>query len=342
MTLPIVDEVLSAWRSRDLVIVIVPAARQLAPGRERAYRLRIDHGALTGEALGDAKTARAWATALFAEPDHQQAARGLGELLVPPGTSDETLHVLGVGPLGKVPLPALRDADGSPSLFRRPLARVLALQSSTPAARGSSPPVVLADPQGNLPGAAREGTIAAQALGLRPDSGAGAAATRDRLFAARDAEVLHVAAHVASRGPGRALLLADGEINSADLLRDRIAPRLAILASCGSAAATDEEGWGSLAAAFLESGTAAVLATDRSINDDATISIIRDFYAQPDWRAEPARALARVQLALARRAPTPGVTATDLRTWAAFSILARPPSIPLAIVPPVGLIGSTR
>ncbi|HWU89122.1 MAG TPA: CHAT domain-containing protein, partial [Kofleriaceae bacterium] len=110
--------------------------------------------------------------------------------------------------------------------------------------------------------------------------------------------------------------------------RAHLAPHLAVLASCGSAAATDEEGWGSIAAALLESGTAAVLATDRSVTDAASLSIVRDFYAQPDWRTDPERALARIQLALAARRGSLDDPSTNPRTWAAFSVLRRPPVIP--------------
>ena len=100
-----------------------------------------------------------------------------------------------------------------------------------------------------------------------------------------------------------------------------------MLAGCGSAAATDEEGWGSIAAALLESGTAVVIATDRSVRDDASLFLMREFYAQPDWRTDPARALARVQQALDARAATSSDEAANPRSWAAFSVLARPPEV---------------
>jgi len=85
-----------------------------------------------------------------------------------------------------------------------------------------------------------------------------------------------------------------------EIVQRGLAPRIAVLAGCGSAAATDEEGWGSIAAALLESGTLVVIATDRSVGDAASLSLMRDFYAQSDWRTDSARALARVQQALGR------------------------------------------
>jgi CHAT domain-containing protein len=89
----------------------------------------------------------------------------------------------------------------------------------------------------------------------------------------------------------------------------------------------DGEGWGSIAAALLESGTAAVIATDRSVGDAASLSVMRAFYAQPDWRADPARALARVQQDLDARAADSSEEATRPRSWAPFFVLRRPPTV---------------
>jgi tetratricopeptide (TPR) repeat protein len=330
---PAIEDVLAAWGRRELVIVVAPSRRQIEPGGERVYRLLLTGGEVTGEDVGDAGAAWRWAAALFADPGDRSAARALGQMIVPPGASGETLHVLAPGPLGGVPLAALRDAGGAPIVASRPLVRLLALRASGPESAGSGPPVVIADPLGDLHGAAAEGAMVAAALGAAAQvsgSRTSSPATRARLWAARDAAVLHVAAHVADRGRGRALRLADGDVASSELVRERLAPRLAVLAGCGSAAATDTEGWGSIAAALLESGAAAVIATDRSVSvgDAAALTVMREFYAQPDWRADPARALARVQHALDARAATSSDEATKPRAWAAFFVLRRPPAIP--------------
>jgi CHAT domain-containing protein len=155
-------------------------------------------------------------------------------------------------------------------------------------------------------------------------------ATRDRLWTAHDAALLHVGSHVGQLGRWRALLLADGEVGPAELVQRRFAPRIAVLAACGSAAALDEEGWGSIAAALLASGTAVVIATDRSVDDAVSLSVMLEFYAQRDWRTDPARALARVQQALAAQP----ATANEERSWAAFSVLVRPPVVPAASAAP--------
>lgn len=327
---PTVDDVLSAWRSRDLVIVIAPSRRQIGPGHEQAYRLRIHDGQVTGEAVADAGTARRWADDLFANPGDRGAAKALGQMMVPPGPPAGTLHVLAIGSLGKVPLAALRDSDGSLIVGRRPLVRVLALHANRPEAAGAGPAVVIADPLGDLPDAAVEGAVVAEALGSGAQvSGSGTAsrATRSRLWAAHDAALLHIAGHVVVQGRWRALHLADGDVDPAELVQRGLAPRIAVLAGCGSAAAMDEEGWGSIAAALLEAGTSIVIATDRSVRDDVALAVIRAFYAQPDWRTDPAHALASVQQAMDARAAISSDEAIRARSWAAFSVLGRPPAI---------------
>jgi CHAT domain-containing protein len=190
--------------------------------------------------------------------------------------------------------------------------------------------VVIADPTGDLPDAAKEGAMVAAALGPVSrvlGSGGSVPATRAGLLAARNATLWHVAAHVGTLGRWRALHLADGEMTPTDIVHDQLAPETAILASCGSGAATDEEGWGSIAAALLESGTATIVATDRSIADTASLAMFRELYAQSDWRTDPARALARVQQALDARSPGFADEVMKARFWAAFSVLRRPPFI---------------
>ncbi|HEX8108538.1 MAG TPA: CHAT domain-containing protein, partial [Kofleriaceae bacterium] len=291
---PSVEAVLSAWSDRDLVIVLAQSTKQIGPGKERVYRLHVSKGQVTGDDVGDAQTARAWAKALFEDPGNRDAARALGRMMVPPGSSDRALHVLAIGALGKVPLAALRDDDGSLLAGKRPLVRVLALRAARPESRGAGSPVVIADPRGDLPGAAAEGSVVARAIGAEARVSGSRSARRAslaELWAGHDAAVLHIAGHVISLGRQRVLPLVDGEVDPAEIVQHGLAPRIAVVASCGSAAATDEEGWGSIAAALLEAGTAAVVATDRRVDDGATLEMMRDFYAQPDWRADPARAL---------------------------------------------------
>src|SRR6185295_8332057 len=108
-----VDTVLSAWRSRDLVIVVAQTPRQIEPGHERVYRIRVTHGIVSGEDVGSATEARQSANALFADPGDRKAAQLLGRMIIPPDLAGgSTLYVLAAGSLGKIPLAALRDERG--------------------------------------------------------------------------------------------------------------------------------------------------------------------------------------------------------------------------------------
>ena len=333
LQLPSVEEVLSAWRSRSLVIVIAPSPRQIGEPSEHVYRLWVSGGMVTGEVVGDATTARKSAKALFADPGDTSAARALGAMFIPPAAGDGALDVLAIGSLGRVPLAALRNDDNSLVIRKHPLTRVLGLSARGEESTGKERSVVIANPNGDLVHASKAGAVVAEALGgdvQRCGFDTPCAGTRSVLWSARNAALLHVAGHVNSRGRFRALRLADGDVDPTEIVQRRLAPRLAVLANCGSAAAMDEEGWGSIAAALLESGTAMVVATDRSIDDSASLSLIRGFYAQPDWRSDPARALARVQQVLAAEDAVSPSSATAPQLWAAFLVLRRPPVVPVA------------
>jgi tetratricopeptide (TPR) repeat protein len=321
------QNVASAWQARDLVIAIAPSRRQIGPGRERAYRIRIANGEVRGEDIGDAARAAQLAAALFTNPADREAARALGAMIVPTGPETSTLHVLAIGALGRAPLAALRDATGSLIIARRPLTRVLALQASRPDPATTRHSVVIGDPLGNLPGAAAEGAVVARAVG--PDvafAGARARveATRSLLWSARDAELLHVAAPILALGPSRTLRLSDGTVEPGEIVQRGVAPRIAVLTG-NSSATMDEDGQGSFASALLAAGTQIVIATDRSVEDAAALSVMREFYAQPDWQADPERALARVQVALEARGASGG-GASRAGAWSGFCVLRRPPN----------------
>lgn len=326
---PPVSAVVSAWRARDLVIAIAPSRRHITSGREHAYRIQVTDGRVCGDDIGDADRAAQLATALFNNPADRDAAGALGALMIPAGSETSTLHVLAIGALSRAPLAALRDATGSLIIARRPLTRVLALGAvkPPPATRGHS--VIIGDPLGNLPGAAVERAIVARAVGpnaLVAGAGTSIAATRSLLWSARDAELLHVAAPIFALGPSRTLRLSDGAVEPGEILRRGVAPRIAILTG-NSSATMDDDGQGSFASALLEAGTEIVIATDRSVEDAVALSIMRDFYAQPDWQADPERALARVQVALETRDGASSGDALRAGAWAGFYALRRPPHI---------------
>ena len=322
---PAIADLVSAWSTRDLVIVIAQSPYQLRPAAPRVLVMRLAHGELRGEALADADTVRRWADDLYVEPGNRVAAQALARLLVPRDGAG-SLDILAIGSLGKIPLAALRDADGALITARRPIRRVLSLWASEPAAAANGAPVVIADPRGDLPSAAEEGAVVVEKLGADAQllgSHAPRAATRARLWAARDAYLLHIAAST-TRGRPNKLNLADGSVEPAELVAHRVAPRIAVLAT-GSSASASDDGRGSIAAALLQAGTQVVIATDRSVADRASLAIMRGFYAQLDWRSDAPRALARVQQALDTSSSHD--EAAQPRSWAAFTVLGRPPTL---------------
>lgn len=296
----------AAWRDRALAVVV--------PGGERLWRLEVRGGAVTGRDLGPAAPLEDAAERLRADPGDRAAAERLGAAIVPDDAGDAPLHLLLVGDVGRAPLAALRRA-GELAIARTPLVRVLGLSPRPHAAAAVSDAViVLADPTGDLPAARREGETVAAALATT--ARVGPAADRAALTAARGAAVLHVAAHVVHTVDGPVLALADGPIGAGEVAALAPAPRVVVLASCGSAAATDLGGWGSIAAGFLAAGSAAVLATGWTVTDDDAAALVAAFYRHGGAR-DPARALAAAQRERAAAGAPPA-------GWAAFTLLAAP------------------
>jgi CHAT domain-containing protein len=201
----------------------------------------------------------------------------------------------------------------------------------------------VANSQGGLIWAVPEAAVAFNAAADQAKwfvVGASPPATVARLWEARHPELLHVSGHareargglsgedrrdgmsavVAGNGRWPALALADGSITSKQIAEGGLAPRLAVLAVSRSAVASDDDPFGSIAGAFLEAGTATVIATDHSIADRDSFGLVTAFYNQPDWRTDPVGALARAQQAESRAVP-----ADPRSTWARFAAFRRPP-----------------
>ena len=294
----VTPELLRAWRDRDLVVLV--------RGGERMWRLDVRGGEVVGHDVGAPDALEELADRLDADPGDAEAAHGLLAAIVPDAPSDRPLDVLLVGRIARASLAALRS--------RRPLVRVLGLRGQAPSAERSDRVVVIGDPQGNLPSAADEARWVGRQLGVSPIIGR--AATRSVLAQARGARLLHIAAHSTPAESGAFLVFADGAVTAADIAAVRPAPRFVVLASCGSAAARDEGGWGSLAAAFLGAGAEAVVATQTSVKDEAAAALVQRFY-QLGGATRPVEALAAAQAELA------GTMA--VRDWATFTIVAAPP-----------------
>ncbi|HVV82946.1 MAG TPA: CHAT domain-containing protein [Kofleriaceae bacterium] len=159
-------------------------------------------------------------------------------------------------------------------------------------AGAATAPVVLGDPTDDLPGALDEAREVAGTLGTA--AFVREQATRDRLARAGRASVLHLASHGARSNGLSTLVLHDGEVTVGELLAMHLAPDLAVVASCVSAAQDHDAMWTSIAAALLASGARGVLGSAGLLPDDASHRMVTAFYRHGGARA-PALALARTQ-----------------------------------------------
>ncbi len=250
------------------------------------------------------------------EPTGPAAAR-LGGRLVPDALvrpSDDSLRVVRDAALDGLPVAALR-VHGAPVIAARPViyARgVSRLACRAPSvAAGPRPAVILGDASGDLPAAGAEVRSLAQLL--HATAATGAAVTRDALWAAGPGSLLHVAVHADLDDSGGFLALADGPVRARHIVAHQRAPELVVLSACVSALSTGRELADSLAAAFLAAGATQVVASLRAVPDADARALMTRFYAA-GGADDPARALARVQRALA--------AAGDPR-WPSFAVFGQ-------------------
>ncbi len=307
LEVPPTDTILSAWVGRHLVVVVSDGAQ--------LWRFELENGQAHGVAVGDAAQLEAAAAQLEADPSSVPIADQLGEALVPK-TSHPVEYLL-VGPIARTPLGALRHG-GKLIIDHTPLARVLGVVPRARHAVGQGPALVAGDPRGDLPAARTEVQEVARRLNVTPHLGP--TVTLELLRAGLpNASLLHLAAHGEVTTSGSRLLLGnDSTATAADLAALPQAPRLVVLASCGAAAARDDAGWGSLAAAFLDAGAQQVVASPWAIGDASTLEVVREFYAHGGAR-DPVRGLALAQAALVGRLPP--------RDWAGFTVILAPPEL---------------
>jgi CHAT domain-containing protein len=83
-----------------------------------------------------------------------------------------------------------------------------------------------------------------------------------------------------------------------------------VLAGCATADSADVESWSGFPSAFLAAGSRYVIATTRSVRDDAAAAVMQAFYAQPA-ALDPIARLAAAQRVVAARVPA--------TTWASFT-----------------------
>jgi tetratricopeptide (TPR) repeat protein len=288
-----IESVLDGVRDKNVLVYFEAGDElwlvSLLTGRTRLYRIPQTRRAV-----------RELVERFLAERDDAAVATALGNALLPPGSLPpvgSALHIVTDGTLGRMPFAALLPR-GRALVRDYTLSYVPSLNALHAAGERASvaygPAVVLGDSRSDLPAAGRESADVAALLGVTPY--VGRAATRARIAEAARAGVLHLATHtgVGTRGPW--IAMTDGDVDAATLLTQSTQPRLAVLATCASAAKEGRDLWGSLGAAFLAAGTKAVLASLWSIRDDEAREFVMRFY-QEGGAANSAEALARTQRA---------------------------------------------
>ena len=250
--------------------------------------------------------------AFEATPDDPDVATRAGAALIPaqlePG--DRPLLVVAGGALGSVMFAALR-YRGRFLIEQRPLVRLPGLSTLGCRARTWSPRAVfVGDAAGDLPGARAEVVRrgAGQAM-------MGGQATLAAVEQAADAALLHVAVHGRLTSAGGTLELSDGALSAAEIIEHRIAPRVVMMTGCATAAGADAEDWTSLPSAFLAMGSRQVVATLRSVGDDAAARVVHAYYDQPPSGGPV------VRLTAAQRSLTHALPPSD---WAAFAVWGDP------------------
>jgi CHAT domain-containing protein len=281
------------------------------------YRVSIDATAVAIDKVDELPRLLAMIERAAYDADAPEGAT-LRQLLLPDARlppQDATLVIVPDAPLVQIRFAALRGPGGY-LVERNPvvIAPTLAIATAAPPPTPPGPAVVLGDPDGSLPAARTEATAVAALLDV--EARLGPAATRAAVESARRARVLHVASHGKADDDDTNLLLADGPLGSADVLERGIAPDLAVIASCTSAAWTAVGPWASVAGAFLASGSAMVIGALGSVPDGAARVLLTDFH-HAAREHDPALALALAQRAAIRA----GVPA---QTWSTFVALGRP------------------
>jgi tetratricopeptide (TPR) repeat protein len=243
-------------------------------------------------------------------PDRLDAATAAAAILLPPEltTGDRPLTIVASGRFADLPFPALRRGSrlliDDRAIARLPGLAAMRCQAHAP----SGPPVFIGDAAGDLPCAAAE--VRALAAAQHVPARLGAAATRAAVLASRDAAWLHLAVHGEVGPEGGALALHDGPFEAASVLREHLAPAVVVLAGCSTATGADVESWTGFPSTFLAAGSRFVIATTRSVVDDAAAAVMQAFYAQPA-ALDPIARLAAAQRVIAARVPA--------TAWASFA-----------------------
>jgi len=317
-----IDRILNRLGSRRELGVTMDAARGRADlrdvrhdlvafmsGARSVWAIRHAHGRWSIMRVGDRETVRGWIDGLRRAMEDPVTGSRLGDAMFPPGTLPEAgapIVVMLDRELSDVALAGLRVA-GRYLVEHAPIVEVLApdlLFGAVPG-RPWQPAIAVGDPLGDLRAAAREVRGAASMTGGR--AYVGAEATRAAVVAGSDAFLLHVATHARQDDGEEAFVLHDGALPANQIVAQRIAPRLAVIATCRSQ--VDDDPAGSLVAAFLAAGASGVIGVKRSLDDSDGAALMADLY-RLHGAEDPVRALALAQRAAIAANRPPGAWAT--------------------------------
>lgn len=317
-----IDRILNRLGSRRELAVTMEAARGRADlldvpgdmvafmsGARSVWAIRHAHGRWSITRVGDREAIRGWIDTLRGAIGDRATAGRLGDALFPAGTvpeGDVPIVVMLDRELSDVALAGLR-VDGKYLVERAPIVEVLApdLLFAPVSGRHWRPAIAVGDPLGDLPAAAREARVAAGMTGGR--AYVGAEATRAAVVAGNDAFLLHIATHARQASGEAAFVLHDGALPANEIVAQRIAPRLAVIATCRSQ--VDDDPAGSLVAAFLAAGASGVIGVKRSLDDSDGAALMADVY-RLHGAEDPVRSLALAQRAAIAANRPPGAWAT--------------------------------
>jgi tetratricopeptide (TPR) repeat protein len=317
-----IDRILNRLGSRRELGVTMDAARGRADlrdvhhdmvafmsGARSVWAIRHAHGRWSILRIGDRETVRGWIDRLRGALDDATTASQLGDALFPAGTlpeADAPIVVMLDRELSDVALAGLR-VDGKYLVEHAPIVEVLApdLLFAPVPSRPWRPAVAVGDPLGDLQAAGREVRAAAGSTGGR--AYVGTEATRAAIAAGSDAFLLHVATHAREDNGEAAFMLHDGALPANEIVAQRIAPRLAVIATCRSQ--VDDDPAGSLVAAFLAAGAPGIIGVKRSLDDRDGAALMADLY-RLHGAEDPVRALALAQRAAIAANRPPGAWAT--------------------------------
>jgi tetratricopeptide (TPR) repeat protein len=292
----------------------------LAVSEGRVWRFTGIHGRLELNDLGNLDDLRHRFDQFSTQPTNPAHADVLGALILPSDVmrkTSEPLYVLLDAPIGELPVVALRRGD-QPLIAVRPVLRTPRFPVVDACARRSDVggAVILADAAGDLPEARGESTRIASLLGTTPLIGA--RTTSAALFAARSAQLVHIAVHADVDDHGGVLRLYDRSVSAAEISANKLGPARVVLSSASTARSSDPEFARALSTAFLAGGSDLVVATVRPVTDAGARELMQRFY-DGGGASDPIHALARVQAQLAK---------TDNKDWHEFAVfgVCSPPS----------------